>query len=320
MEMFLEGTDVLFTSHNWPRWGNEDVRGFLTAQRDLYKWMHDQSMRLANKGYTPTEITAGLELPEEFLANDHTRGYYGDLIHNSKAVYQRYLSYYDGNPTNLHRYTPAEAGRRYVEDMGGAARVIETARRYFEAGDYRWVCEMLIHVVFSDPTNTEARELQADAFEQLGYQAESSTFRNAYLMGAMELRQGPPKMPTGARRGLILAMTVGQMFDAMAVRLKSENVGGVNVASNWTFTDVNEKWVLGISNRTLFYTPGRHEATAAVSVTIPKSTLADIMTQETTFVKEVEAGNIGLEGDPSALVSIFGNLDVFVADWPIVEP
>jgi alkyl sulfatase BDS1-like metallo-beta-lactamase superfamily hydrolase len=320
MEMFLEGTDVLFTSHNWPRWGNEDVRGFLTTQRDLYKWMHDQSMRLANKGYTPTEITAGLELPEEFLANDHTRGYYGDLIHNSKAVYQRYLSYYDGNPTNLHRYTPTEAGRRYVEDMGGAARVIETARRYFEQGDYRWVCEMLVHVVFSDPTNTEARELQADAFEQLGYQAESSTFRNAYLMGAMELRQGPPKMPTGARRGLILAMTVGQMFDAMAVRLKSENVGGVNVASNWTFTDVDEKWVLGISNRTLFYTPGRHEDTAAVSVTIPKSTLADIMTQETTFVKEVESGTVRLEGDPSALVTIFGNLDVFVADWPIVEP
>jgi alkyl sulfatase BDS1-like metallo-beta-lactamase superfamily hydrolase len=282
--------------------------------------MHDQTMRLANQGLTPTEISAALSLPEEFLANDHTRGYYGDLIHNSKAVYQRYLSYYDGNPTNLHRYTPTEAGQRYVADMGGADRVVETARAYFDRGDYRWVCEMLQHVVFSDPTNTAARELQADAFEQLGYQAESSTFRNAYLMGAQELRQGPPQLPFGQRRGMLIAMTVEQIFDTISVRLKSEDVGGISLATNWTFPDVGEKWTLGISNRTLYHSPGLHDDGAAVSVTVNRSTLVDVITQETTFVKEIEAGTITLQGDASALLVIFGNLDVFVQGFAIVEP
>lgn len=318
--MFAGDAEVLFTSHNWPRWGNEDLNGFLTNQRDMYKWMHDQTMRLANHGYTPTEISAALSLPEEFLANDHTRGYYGDLIHNSKAVYQRYLSYYDGNPVNLHRYTPTEAGERYVRDMGGAANVIAAARKYFEQGDYRWVCEMLQHVVFSDPQNTEARELQADAFEQLGYQAESSTFRNAYLMGAQELRQGPPNLPFGARRGLLVAMTVEQVFDTISVRLQAENLGGVSLATNWTFPDVNEKWTLGISNRTLFHSPGYHAADAECSVTLDRSLLVDIVTQATTFMAEIETGRIQLQGDPAALMTIFGNMETFTPGFAIVEP
>ncbi|MFM8826094.1 MAG: alkyl/aryl-sulfatase [Actinomycetota bacterium] len=319
-DMFGADAEVLFTSHNWPRWGNEDLNGFLTAQRDMYKWMHDQTMRLANHGSTPTEISAALSLPEEFLANDHTRGYYGDLIHNSKAVYQRYLSYYDGNPVNLNRYEPTEAGRRYVEDMGGAARVVETARRYFEQGDYRWVCEMLQHVVFSDPSHAEARALQADAFEQLGYQAESSTFRNAYLMGAQELRQGPPNLPFGARRGLLVAMTVEQVFDTISVRLQAENLGGVALATNWTFPDAGEKWVLGISNRTLYHSPGRHDPAAMVSVTLDRSLLVDVITQVTTFAEGIESGRIVLEGDASALLTIFGNLETFTPGFAIVEP
>jgi alkyl sulfatase BDS1-like metallo-beta-lactamase superfamily hydrolase len=204
--------------------------------------------------------------------------------------------------------------------MGGADRVVETARAYFDRGDYRWVCEMLQHVVFSDPTNTAARELQADAFEQLGYQAESSTFRNAYLMGAQELRQGPPQLPFGQRRGMLIAMTVEQIFDTISVRLKSEDVGGISLATNWTFPDVGEKWTLGISNRTLYHSPGLHDDGAAVSVTVNRSTLVDVITQETTFVKEIEAGTITLEGDASALLVIFGNLDVFVQGFAIVEP
>ena len=318
--MFGGDAEVLFTSHNWPRWGNDDLNGFLTNQRDMYKWMHDQTMRLANHGYTPTEISAALSLPEEFLANDHTRGYYGDLIHNSKAVYQRYLSYYDGNPVNLNRYTPTEAGNRYVEDMGGAEKVVARAREYFDRGDYRWVCEMLQHVVFSDPTNKSARELQADAFEQLGYQAESSTFRNAYLMGAQELRQGPPDLPFGARRGLLVAMTVEQVFDTISVRLQAENLGGVSLATNWTFPDVGEKWTLGISNRTLYHSPGHHDANAAVSVTMNRSLLVDIVTQVTTFVAEIGAGKITVEGDPTALQTIFGNMETFTPGFAIVEP
>ena len=279
-------------------------------------------MRLANKGYTPTEIAQALQLPDEFLANDHTRGYYGDLVHNSKAVYQRYLSWYDGNPANLNKLQPSDAGKRYVELAGGADALIAKARVAFDAGDYRWVVEVVNHLVFADPTNAEGRNLQADALEQLGYQAESSTFRNAYLMGAQELRLGPPKQASNSirGRGMIVAMTIEQLFDSLAVRLKSEEVTGISLALNWGFTDTGEKWILGISNRTLYYTPGRHDSAAAATITLTRTTLLDIVIQETTFMDQIQAGNIAIDGDAAALLNIFGNLDTFSGGFPLVEP
>lgn len=322
MELFGAQTEVLFTSHHWPRWGNEDLMGFLTNQRDLYKWMHDQTMRWANHGLVATEIAETLTLPEEFLANDHTRGYYGDLVHNAKAVYQRYLSWYDGNPANLKKYPPVEAGKRYVELAGGADALLAKAQAAFDAGDYRWVAELVNHLVFADPTNQVARDLQADTLEQLGYQAESATFRNAYLNGAQELRVGPPKLAggNGRARGLLRAMSVEQVFDTISVRLKSEEVGGQKMFINWTFTDLNEKWVLGLSNRTLHHVKGRHESSAAVTVTLKRMTLIDVVTQATTFVDQINEGNIVIDGDPAALLAIFGNLDVFTPAFHIVEP
>ncbi|HKI73739.1 MAG TPA: alkyl sulfatase dimerization domain-containing protein, partial [Pseudomonadales bacterium] len=303
MELFGADTDVLFTSHNWPRWGNEDVIGFLTNQRDLYKWMHDQSMRLANHGFVATEIAETLKLPEEFLANDHTRGYYGDLVHNSKAVYQRYLSWYDGNPANLNRYPPVDAGRRYVELAGGADALLGHARAAFDNGDYRWVVELVNHLVFAEPDNTAARDLQADALEQLGYQAESSTFRNAYLNAAQELRNGPPKLAGGPvrARGLLRAMTVEQVFDTMAIRLKSEEVGDQSLCINWSFTDIDEQWILGLSNRTLYYTQGRHDAAASAAITMTRTTLIEVLSQQTTIADEISNGTIKLDGDAAAL-------------------
>jgi alkyl sulfatase BDS1-like metallo-beta-lactamase superfamily hydrolase len=296
--------------------------GFLTNQRDLYKWMHDQTMRYANHGLVPTEIAETLRLPDEFLANDHTRGYYGDLIHNSKAVYQRYLSWYDGNPANLNKLPPVEVGKRYVELAGGADALLAKARTAFEAGDYRWVAELVNHLVFADPTNQAARDLQADTLEQMGYQSESSTFRNAYLNAAQELRYGPPASPGGPMRarGLLRAMSVEQVFDTIAVRLKSEEVGGQKLFINWTFTDLDEKWTLGLSNRTLFHVKGRHDAAAAVTVSMKRMTLIDVVTQATTFMDQINEGNIVLEGDPAALLTIFGNLDVFTPSFHVVEP
>ncbi|MFM7044865.1 MAG: alkyl/aryl-sulfatase, partial [Ilumatobacteraceae bacterium] len=192
IHMFGAGTEVMFASHHWPRWGPGDVHGFLSLQRDLYRWLHDQTLRLANHGLVPTEIAEALQMPPEFMAESHTVGYYGSVIHNVKAVYQRYLSWYDGNPSNLHRLPPSAAGERYVELAGGAEALLAHARDKFELGDYRWVAEVVNHLVFADPHNTAARSLQADALEQLGYQSESATFRNAYLMGAQELRHGHP--------------------------------------------------------------------------------------------------------------------------------
>jgi alkyl sulfatase BDS1-like metallo-beta-lactamase superfamily hydrolase len=322
IELYAGRANLMFASHHWPRWGTDNVREFLVLQRDLYKWMHDQTMRLANKGYVPTEIAAELRLPDEFLAQSHTRGYYGDLVHNCKAVYQRYLSWYDGNPANLNKLAPTDAGRRYVELAGGADALLTKAKSWFDAGEYRWVAELVNHLVFADPTNTAARELQADTLEQLGYQAESSTFRNAYLQGAQELRQGPPEVKGGnARgRGILVAMTVEQIFDTISVRLKSESVGGQTALVNWTFTDVNELWVLGLSNRTLYAVPGRHDAAATVTVTTTRLDFIRVMLQETTFMDQITAGNIVLDGDPSALLTIFGNIDAFEPGFAIVEP
>ena len=326
--LLLYGTDaeVLFTSHNWPRWGSQDLQEFLTLQRDLYKWMHDQTMRFANLGYTPLEIAETLVLPDEFLQHEHTRGFYGDLVHNAKAVYQRYLSWYDGNPANLHKLPPTEVGKRYVELAGGAHQLLNAAQAAFDAGDYRWVAELVNHLVFAEPTNDKARALQADALEQMAYQAESSIFRNAYLMGAQELRQGPPKTANVnvRARSLVREMTIEQVFDALAVRTMSEKLGGVALAVNWTFTDLrgtpDERWVLGISHRTMYSSRGHHDSLAVAGVTMSRSLLLDVVIQDTTFMDAISAGQISLEGDAGALLTIFGNLDTFSMGFPIVEP
>ena len=326
IELFGAKTKVLFTSHNWPRWGQEDAVEFLGLQRDLYKWMHDQTMRLANQGLVPTEIASTLKLPDDFLAQEHTHGYYGDLVHNSKAVYQRYLSWYDGNPANLNKLPPVDAGKRYVALAGGADKVIAAGREALANGDYRWGAELVNHLVFADPTNTEARALQADLLEQLGYQSESSTFRNAYLTGAQELRHGTPQLPSSPARarGILVAMTVEQIFDTISVRLKSEEVGGLSLKLNWTFPDMagtaDEKWVLALSHRTLYGVQGRHDTEAVASISINRSLLIDILTQQTTFVDQITAGNITLDGDGAALLNIFGNIDTNAPGFAIVEP
>ena len=322
IELFGANTSLMFASHHWPRWGNADIVHFLTLQRDLYRWMHDQTMRLANHGYVASEIAEMLELPEDFLEHSHTRGYYGDLVHNVKAVHQRYLSWYDANPANLHKLPPSDAGKKYVELAGGEVALLQKAREAFERGEYRWVAELLNHLVFANPENAEARHLQADTFEQLGYQAESSTFRNSYLMGAQELRQGPPPAARTQIRakGLLMAMTIQQVFDTLAVRLKSDEVAGVTVSLNWTFTDINEKWLVGISHRTLFSTPGRHDPQAAASIITTRHTLLEVITQSTTFLEQIQAGNIFIEGDSTALITVLGNLDTFQTNFSIVEP
>jgi len=326
IELFGARTKVLFTSHNWPRWGNEDLINFLELQRDLYKWMHDQTMRQANLGLNALEIGDKLELPDDFLAHDHTRGFYGDLVHNSKAVYQRYLSWYDCNPANLYKLPPVEVGQRYVDLAGGAEALLSKARAAFAAGDYRWVAELVNHLIFADPTHSEARALQADTLEQLGYQSESSTFRNSYLTGAMELRQGPPQLGSSQvrGRGLLVAMTIEQIFDTLAVRLISENVSGMSLKINWHFTDMggtaDERWLLGLSHRTLYSVQGRNDEKAQATLTMARSTLTSVIIQEATFIDEIGKGSIVIDGDAAALLTIFGNLDAFPNSFNIVEP
>ncbi len=319
IELFGDQVTLTFASHHWPRWGNDDVVRYLHLQRDLYRWVHDQTMRHANHGLNAVEIAELLSLPPEFTAESHTVGYYGHLAHNVKAVYQRYLSWYDGNPANLWKLPPVESGRRYVELAGGADALIAKARAAFDEGDYRWVAEVMNHLVFADPSNVEARELQADTFEQLGYQSESATFRTAYLTGAQELRNGTlPSRPAG-KSGLLMAMSPDQLFDALAVRLKSEEVGGLQVAVNFSFTDVGEQWALRLSNRTLHAVP-RLDDGAAVSFTLTKTQLFQISEGLTTFDACLADGTVQADGDVAAADAIFGHLDVFMTNFAIVEP
>jgi len=191
-DRFGREADVAFAQHHWPVWGNARVLDFLGKQRDLYKYLHDQTVRLMNHGYKAVEIAERLTLPRSLASTWHVRGYYGTLSHNAKSVYQRYIGWYDANPANLNPLPPVERGRKYVEYMGGADAVIRRAREDFARGEYRFVAEALSHVVFADPANAEARQVGADALEQLGYAAESASWRNAYVLGALELRQGVP--------------------------------------------------------------------------------------------------------------------------------
>jgi len=319
VDLFVDDTDVAFSTHNWPRFGNEDVRVYLSQQRDLYRWLHDQTMRLANHGLTQREIAAELDLPDCFAGNGHTRGYYGTVSHNSKAIYQRYLGWYDGNPANLDLHTPAESGTRYVACMGGADRVIAMARESFDDGDYRWVCEMLNHVVFADPANEEARLLQADAMEQLGYQSESGPWRDSYLMGAMELRTGSKGLGMGF--GAVSdQLTVEMLFDLIGVRLIAERVSAMTFDINWRFTDINEDHLLGIDNCALHHRPGARNEQAEVSVSLTKADLAAVLRADIDINALIDSDGVQLEGDPGALRLIFGALDEFSGLFGIVEP
>jgi alkyl sulfatase BDS1-like metallo-beta-lactamase superfamily hydrolase len=320
IELFGRDAELAFASHHWPRWGNDDVLTFLRLQRDLYRWMHDQTMRFANHGFTAVEIAEMLTLPPEFAAQGHTTGYYGHLAHNVKAVVQRYLSWYDGNPANLWKLPPAEAGRRYVELAGGAPALLERARAAFDAGDYRWVAELVNHLVFADPGNTAARELQADTLEQLGYQAESAVFRNAYLTGAQELRSGTLPARPATRSRLAAAMTPGQLFDAAAVRLRAEELGGVTSTVNISVTDLDEDWVLRLSNRTLAAVEGRHDPDAGLTVHLDRSTLADVLDGTVTVTDAIAAGAVAAAGEAGALQVVLDHLDTFMTMFPVVEP
>jgi len=325
IELFSDDTDIMFASHHWPRWGTDDVKEFLRRQRDLYRFIHDQTMRRANLGLTPLEIAEDLSLPQVFQDESHTRGYYGSLVHNVKAVYQRYLSWYDGNPAHLHPHPPVEAGCRYVELAGGADALLDHAQKAFDAGDYRWVAEVVNHLVFAQPDNVAGRAMQAAALEQLGYQTESATFRNAYLTGAQELRQGPPPRRDIRRRNLVAALEVDQIFDAIAIRLQAENLAGRQVFINWHFRDLaagdgEADWVLGLENQALHYWSGSQKPEADVSVSLTKRIMGEIMAGRTSFVDGTKDGTIVLDGDAEALLAIFGNLETFESGFGIVEP
>ena len=321
IELFGERSDVLFAGHHWPRWGSERIVDYLRKQRDLYAYLHDQTLRLLNQGLTGREIAETLELPPELASEWHCRGYYGSVSHNVKAVYQRYMGWFDGNPAHLWEHTPVESAKRYVEAMGGAERVLELARSCFEQGDYRWVAEVVNHVVFAEPDNEAARELQADALEQLGYGAENATWRNFYLMGAQELREGISGTPTDTRAPDILAqLSVAQILDGMKVRLDGPAAWGKRLAIGWQVTDPDERHLLTLEHGVLNHRPWPEGAEVEATLVITRRALNAMLSGSAELQALAEAGDLRVEGDGTKLGELLGLLEEPDPAFPIVTP
>jgi alkyl sulfatase BDS1-like metallo-beta-lactamase superfamily hydrolase len=315
--LFADGTEVLFASHHWPRWGRGAAEGFLDLQRDLYQYVHDQTLRMANHGLTPLEIAERLALPPALAREWHTRGYYGTLSHNAKAVYQRYLGWFDGNPANLHKHPPVEAGRRYVEAMGGAEALLAKARAAFEAGDYRWTAELVNHLVFADPGDAEARALQADALEQLGYQAESGPWRAFYLTGAQELRNPRPgaDKPRQGAAGQLRALPGDALLDALSVRLNGEAAGETRLAFTVDFTDGDEHFAVSLENAVLRHWAGE----AGPRCKLSRAALIGLLIGETTLAQAQADGAVSGSG-ADELGRLLPLLDRFDFWFEIVAP
>jgi alkyl sulfatase BDS1-like metallo-beta-lactamase superfamily hydrolase len=312
ISLYVDDTDILIGQHHWPTWGREAILDHLESQRDLYKHIHDQTLRLMNKGWRPAEIAEAIDLPPGLAERWSVRGYYGTVNHNVKAVYQRYLSWYDANPCNLHPLPPAPAARKLVEYMGGAAAVIARARADFARGEYRWVAQVMKEVVYAEPDNIEARTLCADALEQMGYQAESATWRNAFLYGAQELRHGVFEVPMrgpGMGADILAGLSTDTFFDLIAIRLDPAKAAGQSMTLNWHFTDRSEKLVLTLRHSTLTHRMNEWSDKAAASITTTRETLDAIVLQRLAPPEAIMSGKLAIEGDLSRLAGLFGMLD-----------
>jgi alkyl sulfatase BDS1-like metallo-beta-lactamase superfamily hydrolase len=322
LQMWGGKADAMCGQHHWPVWGFERIDTMIRQQRDLYKFAHDQTIRLMNHGLTATEIAEVIKLPASLDGAWHARGYYGHIRHNVKAIYQKYLGWYDANPVNLDPLPPVEAGKKYVEYMGGADAILERAVKDFAKGEFRFVAQAVSHLMFADPDNQVARALLADTFEQLGYAAESATWRNAYLFGAQELRQGMPKAPPRPPmpRETVAALRTGQLWDVLGIRLNGPKAEGKHIVLNWSFTDTNETFVLTLENCALTYIAGAQAAEADASFTLQRATLDEVIAKQTSFPEAVAGGKIKFTGNAMRLAELMGLMDEFPRMFEIVEP
>jgi len=321
IELFGEA-EVYFGSHHWPIWGNARIIEFLEKQRDMYKYIHDQTLRLALLGYTPREIAETIELPEVLQQSFPNRGYYGTVRHNAKAVYQRYFGWYDGNPANLNPLPPAEAGAKYVELAGGAANLLQNAQSAYDNGEYRWAAEVLNHLVFANPKNEDAKSLLAKVYDQLGYQAESGPWRDSYLTAAFELRHGGPEV------GVDLASAVDMLkhapldrfLVAMAARVNPEKAEGKEMIVNLVFTDVGTSFVLELQNSVLHHYERDPNPDAGVTLEITKDLFLQMMAGTASIKDTLFGDDLKIEGSKLDLLGFFRLLDKPTGTFNIVTP
>lgn len=319
---FGKDVQVKFQSHHWPMWGHDRIINYFEKQRDTYKYIHDQSVRLMNEGYIGTEIAEAVKLPPELANFWPNRGYWGTVKHNTRAVYQRYLGWYDSNPSSLDPLPPVPAAKKYVEYMGGAAAILARAHKDFDKGEYRWLAEALRQVVFANPDNKEARDLLADTYEQLGYQAEAPSWRAEYLQGANELRNGLPNVRRmqSASPDVIRAMTPKMVFDYMGVRLNGPKAAGKHLVLNVDLTDLNQQYTLEVKNGVLnYFDNARPRADATLHLT--KATLARLQRADAATVEQaVAAGDLRIEGQQDSFSQLLAMLDTFPTWFNIVMP
>lgn len=314
--------EIVFASHQWPTWGRERVVAYLERQRDTYKYIHDQTLRLANAGAVPQEIAEQLELPSTLRPVFANRGYYGTVRHNAKAVYQGYFGWYDGNPAHLDPLPPVEAAKRYVAAMGGQEAVREHATRAFEAGDYRWAAMLLDHAVFADPDDDKARALLAQTYDQLGYQAESGPWRDVYLTAAHELRHGITERGadlTGAAE-LLQAVPPELFLTAMATRLKGPEADGREMRINFIFTDVDESFVLTLKNAVLHHHRAEPDPKASATVRLTRALLVRLSTGQAGLRELIFSDELSVEGSRLDLLSFLSLFDRPTLSFPIVTP
>ena len=314
-QRFCDKTDVVFQSHNWPHWG-EEIHDYLLNTATIYKFIHDQTLHYMNQGYTSTEVAAMLTLPEKLEKVWYTRPYYGTLAHNAKAVYQKYLGWYDANPVNLNPLPPSDTAKKLVEYLGSTDAVLRKARKDFEKGDYQWVAQITKELVFADPSNQKARNLCADALEQLGYQAESGAWRNAYLMGAAELRKGNLSGLARTANGLGSAMkemTVDMLLDYISILTDANAAQNDDVTLNLIVTDVNEKFYVTRKNGILLSYSGENRPDAQATVTCKRLQLLALMQGQ-------QAGQVQVSGDATALKRLLAYASKFEKTFNVIEP
>lgn len=314
-QRFCDKTDVVFQSHNWPHWG-EEIHDYLLNTAAIYKFIHDQTLHYMNQGYTSTEVAAMLTLPKKLEKVWYTRPYYGTLAHNAKAVYQKYLGWYDANPVNLNPLPPSDTAKKLVEYLGSTDAVLRKARKDFEKGDYQWVAQITKELVFADPSNQKARNLCADALEQLGYQAESGAWRNAYLMGAAELRKGNLSGLARTANGLGSAMkemTVDMLLDYISILTDANAAQNDDVTLNLIVTDVNEKFYVTRKNGILLSYSGENRPDAQATVTCKRLQLLALMQGQ-------QAGQVQVSGDATALKRLLAYASKFEKTFNVIEP
>lgn len=313
IRLFADEADVAFASHHWPTWGRERIVTWLSEQRDLYAYLHDQTLRLLNAGYTGIEIAEMIQMPPAIEAAWHARGYYGSVSHNVKAIYQRYMGWFDGNPASLWELPPEESAVRYAECLGGVDAVVEKARTYVDAGDLRFAAQLLKHAVFADPTHTEAKDLLAHTFERLGHGAENGPWRNFYLMGATELREGIVASPVQTNVGMAAALSVEQLFDSIAIRVDGPRAWSERLTIDWHVTDLDEHHRMTLSNGVLIHYRDPEPSEVDLTLTLTKQQLLGMLASGS--VEGIEH-----EGDLGAIGRLMAVLEEQHPDFAIVTP